>query len=159
MSKEMKEMIELKELKELRGPPYFKEMKKLKKLKEIKVSGVPHCSKKWTTTSLAWMKWMKWYAQWNERNMIWPNIQRNERNPFLSLPGFVHIHSLGWPRLIWNSLVATTEWSPPDCTVHFQETYNMHIQYMFGVVRWSPPDWTMMYLEFPKFPVLTETVF
>ena len=60
--------------------------------------------------------------QWNEWNIITPNLQRNERNPFLSLPGFMHIGSLGWPRPIWNSLVASTD---PPAVIYFKPDIRM----------------------------------
>ena len=59
-----------------------------------------------TTTS------KKWKKQKKQKNSDYPHFQRNERNkgwnPFLSMPGLYHDGSLGWPRPIWNSMVATT---------------------------------------------------
>ena len=43
---------------------------------------------------------------------LWgPTLSKKWKKSFLSWPGLNHNGSLGWPRPIWNSLVATTVWS------------------------------------------------
>ena len=91
-------------IKRIEGPYTLKEMKEMKDLKDLRAP----------TPSKKWKKLKKW------KNCEGPHFQRNERNPppilwkkwkksFLSWPGLNHNGSLGWPRPIWNSLVATTD--------------------------------------------------
>ena len=83
--------------------------------------------------------------QWNEWNDIRLNFQRNERNPFLSLPGLVHIGSLGWPRPIWNSMVATTG---IGC-IHRHRHYGL--QSLQELRRYAPPLPTWPYNQVTPF--------
>ena len=69
------------------------------------------------------MKWMKPHFTLN--------IQRNERNPFLSFPGLNHIGSLGWPRPIWNSLVATTASNKKNWVEQILDTGKGYASYHF----------------------------
>ena len=86
---------EINEINERIESPYI-----LKEMKEINELRAPSSPKKW-------MKWEGPHFQRNERNLP-PYSEKKWFLSFLSWPGLNHNGSLGWPRPIWNSMVATT---------------------------------------------------